>query len=97
MLGDEKISFILMVPFGENEEFICPAMYMVKKEYRHKGYGKKTWDYAWAELPDSCLVSLSATIPQDLLYIQSGFKTSWNEHTILFDANIRLLIYPIPI
>ncbi len=65
MLGDEKISFIQIVPYGEKEEYCYLGMYIVKKEYRHKGYGKQTWDSAWAELPDSCLVGLSAVIPQE--------------------------------
>ena len=86
MLGDKKISYIQVATYGEKEEYGYIGVYIVLKEYRHKGYGKKTWDFAMSELPKDSLVGLSAVLPQEATYMKSGFKGFWTEFSYSFDA-----------
>ena len=86
MLGDEKISYIQAVTYGDEEEYCYIGMYLVKKEYRRMGYGKQTWDHAFSELPETCLVSLTAVPAQVANYTKCGFKTNWKEFTYSFDT-----------
>ena len=86
MLGNEKISYIQAVTYGDKEDYCYIGAYIVKKEYRHKGYGKQTWDRALSELPETCLVSLSAVPAQAVKYARTGFKSNWKEFTYTFDA-----------
>ena len=85
MLGDEKISYIQTVTYGDEDEYCYIGLYIVKKEYRRMGYGKQTWDHAFSELPETCLVSLSAVLAQVAIYTKCGFKTNWKEFTYSFD------------
>ncbi len=86
MLGDEKISYMQIVLYGDNEEYCYPGMYVVKKEYREQNYGRPIFDHAWGEIPDSSLISFSAIIPKVLLYMEYGGKPYWNECYYMFDA-----------
>ena len=86
VLGHEKISYLQATTYGEKEEYCYLGAYIVRKEFRGKGYGKKTWDFAWADLPESCLISLSTAPPQDATYSKVGFKTHWKEFTYTFES-----------
>ena len=85
-LGDKQISYIQTVTYGKDEEYCYIGAYLVYKEYRHHGYGKKMWDFACGALPENTLVSLSSVLQQEHTYIRSGFKTFWNEFTFTFNA-----------
>ena len=86
MLGEKKFSYIQVATYGEKEEYSYIGVYYVLKEYRHKGYGKKTWDVAVSELPKDSLIALSAVLPEEATYIKVGFKSFWTEFNYTFDA-----------
>jgi len=88
------MAYIHTVTYGEEEEYCYIGAYIVYQEYRHKGYGKKMWDVAWAALPATTLVSLSSVLQQEHTYIKSGFKTYWDEFTFTFDA-VRVAQLPL--
>ena len=87
MLGDKKISYIQIATYGDNEEYSFIGAFVVLKEHRHKGYGKKTWDFAVSELPKDSLIGLSAVLQLEATYAKIGFKSFWTEFSFRFSAD----------
>lgn len=80
-LEGEKISIIIMAIYG-NKELCHIGYFLVKPEYKGKGYGRKTWEYAWSEIPNSCSIALYALQDMALKYeTDFGFKGAWKVHS----------------
>ena len=75
----QKISLVIMALYG-NKEFCHIGHFIVDPKFRGKGYGKKTWDYAWCQIPENCMMSLNAEPDMvqkyETLY---GFKPAWKD------------------
>jgi hypothetical protein len=67
------ISCISVVRYNEKFNFI--GIYIVKPEYRHQGYGIKTWHSAFELIPNQD-ASLDAVLQQVENYQKFGFKPS---------------------
>ena len=74
MLGDEPIACISAVAYGNNFGFL--GFYIVKKEYRGKGYGIQIWNTAMNYLR-GYNVGLDGVIEQQPNYRKSGFKLAY--------------------
>ena len=92
-LGEEKVSHISALTYGDNE-FCFIRLYVVKPEHRKKGYGLKTWNYAWSKIPKSCKLSLSAVISMAPVYKKFGFETAWIDYRFTF-APKKVLSLPL--
>lgn len=74
-IGDELIATISAVKYGQNFGFI--GFYIVKAEYRGRGYGLKLWNAALASLGNR-LVGLDGVFAQQENYRQSGFSLAYS-------------------
>ncbi len=70
LLGDEPIATISAVKYGNSFGFL--GLYMVKPEYRGKGYGMRIWNAALASLPGRT-IGLDGVVAQQNNYKKSGF------------------------
>ncbi len=70
-LNGEPISCISVVRYNPNFNFI--GIYIVKPEYRHQGFGFKTWQEAFNLIPDQN-AALDAVLEQVNTYQKFGFK-----------------------
>jgi len=69
-LGDEPIATISAVKYGSSFGFI--GFYIVKPEYRGKGYGLKIWNAA-LEYLKGCNIALDGVVEQQDNYRKSNF------------------------
>ena len=58
VLNGKIISLINCVKYPGHSAFI--STFLVKEEYRGKGYGRQTWDTAWKSLNKSISLGLGA-------------------------------------
>ncbi|MGF1734734.1 GNAT family N-acetyltransferase [Photobacterium satsumensis] len=73
-LGDDPIASISVVKYDDSYGFL--GFYIVKPEYRGKGYGFELWKAGLAYL-DGCNVGLDGVVEQQDNYKQSGFKLAY--------------------
>jgi len=73
-IGNELIATISAVKYGQNFGFI--GFYIVKAEYRGRGYGLKLWNAALASLGNR-LVGLDGVFAQQENYRKSGFSLAY--------------------
>ncbi|MDV5167799.1 GNAT family N-acetyltransferase [Photobacterium rosenbergii] len=73
-LGDEAIASISVVKYDDSYGFL--GFYIVKPEYRGKGYGFKLWQ-AGLQYLEGCNVGLDGVVEQQGNYKQSGFKLAY--------------------
>jgi GNAT superfamily N-acetyltransferase len=78
LLGDDPIATISVVKYGESFGFL--GFYIVKPEYRGKGYGMQIWNAGLAYLGGRT-IGLDGVVAQQDNYRKSGFS--------LADRNIR--------
>jgi len=74
-IGDELIATISAVKYGQTFGFI--GFYIVKAEYRGRGYGLKLWNAALASLGNR-LVGLDGVFAQQENYQKSGFTFAYS-------------------
>jgi len=75
MLGDEPIATISAVKYGSSFGFI--GFYIVKPEYRGKGYGMQIWN-AGMESLSGRTIGLDGVIAQQDNYKKSGFALAYS-------------------
>lgn len=75
LLDNEPISCISAVAYDKNFGFI--GFYIVKPEYRGKGYGLKIWNVAIAYLKTQN-IGLDGVVAQQSNYMKSGFKLAYS-------------------
>lgn len=73
-LGDEPIATISVIKYGESFGFL--GLYIVKSEYRGKGYGIQIWN-AGLEYLEGRNVGLDGVVVQQDNYKKSGFKLAF--------------------
>lgn len=73
-LGGEAIASISVVKYDDSYGFL--GFYIVKPEYRGKGYGFKLWQ-AGLQYLEGCNVGLDGVVEQQGNYKQSGFKLAY--------------------
>ncbi|GEK10122.1 GNAT family N-acetyltransferase [Pseudoalteromonas peptidolytica] len=73
-LGDEPIATISVVKYDGGFGFL--GFYIVKPEYRGRGYGIKMWHAAMQYLK-SCNIGLDGVVAQQENYEKSGFKLAY--------------------
>jgi GNAT superfamily N-acetyltransferase len=71
LLGDEPIATISAVKYGDSFGFL--GFYMVKPEYRGKGYGIQIWN-AGLEYLEGLNLGLDGVVEQQENYKKSGFR-----------------------
>ncbi len=79
-VGGERVSHISAVSYGEDE--LCfVGLYVVMPQHRRRGYGMKTWDYAWERVAEKCR-SISLTAQKEMVpsYERQGFKSVWIDY-----------------
>jgi GNAT superfamily N-acetyltransferase len=74
MLGDEPIATISAVKYGDSFGFI--GFYIVKPEYRGRGYGSRIWNRAIATLHGRN-IGLDGVVDQQENYRKSGFALAY--------------------
>jgi GNAT superfamily N-acetyltransferase len=75
MLGDEPIATISAVKYGSSFGFI--GFYIVKPEYRGKGYGMQIWN-AGLESLSGRTIGLDGVVAQQDNYRKSGFALAYS-------------------
>src|SRR3989338_5198019 len=73
-LGDKPVSTISAVSYDKNFGFI--GFYIVKPEFRGKGFGIKTWKKAMSYLKTQN-IGLDGVVAQQGNYKKSGFKPAY--------------------
>jgi len=74
LLDDEPIATLSAVRYGDDFGFL--GFYIVKPEYRGKGYGIGLWHAGMAYL-DGCNIGLDGVPDQQANYEKSGFKLAY--------------------
>ena len=76
-LNGERISCIAIAKYGEDLAYL--GYYMVTEPHRGKGYGYRTWKYAYeaSSIAEQCNVGLYAVAKMEKTYNKSGFKQLW--------------------
>jgi len=74
VLGDEPIATISVVKYGGSFSFL--GFYIVKPEYRGRGYGLQIWEAALSSLTGRT-VGLDGVIEQQENYRKSGFSLAY--------------------
>ncbi len=74
LLGDEPIATISAVRYGETFGFL--GFYIVKPEYRGKGYGVQIWN-AGLKYLEGRNIGLDGVVAQQDNYKKSGFKLAY--------------------
>ena len=82
-LNGEIISLINCIKCPGHSTFI--STFLVKKEHRGKGYGKKTWDTAWKSLDQNVTFALDAVMDMVPKYETLGFRSMWNTLVLVLD------------
>jgi GNAT superfamily N-acetyltransferase len=75
LMGDEPIATISVVRYGTSFGFL--GLYIVKPEYRGKGYGMQIWD-AGLEYLHGRTIGLDGVVAQQGNYAKSGFVLAYN-------------------
>lgn len=70
--GDEPIAALAGVKHSANFAFL--GLYIVKPEYRGKGYGKLLWDFTLNTLKNCGTIGLNGVMNQVAIYANSEFK-----------------------
>ncbi|MGE4500767.1 MAG: GNAT family N-acetyltransferase [Hydrogenovibrio sp.] len=73
-LGDEPIAVISVIKYGDSFGFI--GFYIVKPEYRGKGYGIQIWNEGLKYL-EGVNIGLDGVVTQQENYKKSGFKLAY--------------------
>lgn len=71
----EPVSCISIVTYPGDFAFL--GFYIVKKEFRGRGYGFKTWQAA-LKRANGCVIGLDGVVAQQANYQKSGFVLAWN-------------------
>jgi len=74
LLGDEPVATISAVKYGNSFGFI--GFYIVKPEYRGKGYGIQIWNKGLKYL-EGRLIGLDGVTAQQVNYKKSGFELAY--------------------
>ncbi len=74
LLGDEPIATISMIKYGQSFGFL--GFYIVKPEYRGKGYGIQIWN-AGLKYLEGRNIGLDGVVVQQDNYKKSGFKLAY--------------------
>ncbi len=74
LLGDEPIATVSAIKYGESFGFL--GFYIVKPEYRGKGYGIQIWN-AGLKYLDGRNIGLDGVVAQQDNYKKSGFKLAY--------------------
>ena len=74
LLGDEPIAIISAVKYGEGFGFL--GLYIVKPEYRGKGYGIQVWN-AGLKYLEGRNIGLDGVVAQQDNYKKSGFNLAY--------------------
>lgn len=74
LLGDEPIATISVVKYGDSFGFL--GFYIVKPEYRGKGYGIQIWNAGLAYLRGRT-IGLDGVVDQQSNYQNSGFRLAY--------------------
>ena len=74
-LGDEPIATISVVKYDNHFAFL--GFYIVKPEYRGKGYGMQIWQ-AGLNYLKGCNIALDGVLDQQANYKKSGFKFAYS-------------------
>ena len=76
-LNGERISCIAIAKYSEDLAYL--GYYLVIEPHRGKGYGYRTWKYAYeaSSIGEQCNVGLYAVVNMEKTYIKSGFKQLW--------------------
>lgn len=74
LIGDEPIAVISAIKYGESFGFL--GFYIVKPEYRGKGYGIRIWN-AGLKYLEGRNIGLDGVIAQQNNYKKSGFKMAY--------------------
>ena len=82
-LNGKPIGCITMAKYGDGFAF-C-GCYIVNKEYRGKGYGRKIWDAAIASVRPSRSIALSGLIDKENMYKRKGFRSHSYGARFVFD------------
>lgn len=75
LLGNEPIAVISVVSYGDSFGFL--GFYIVKPEYRGKGYGLAIWKSGMEKL-EGRTVGLDGVVSRQEDYRKSGFEFAWN-------------------
>lgn len=73
-LGDEPVATISVVKYGSSFGFL--GFYIVKPEFRGKGYGYQLWQAGMAYLGDR-IIGLDGVVAQQPNYLKSGFQLAY--------------------
>jgi hypothetical protein len=71
----EPVSCISVVTYPGDFAFL--GFYIVRKEFRGRGYGFKTWK-AGLKRANGCVIGLDGVVAQQKNYEKSGFTHAWN-------------------
>ncbi len=74
LLGNEPIASISVIKYSASFGFI--GFYIVKPEYRGKGYGIEIWN-AGLKYLEGCNIALDGVLTQQENYKKSGFKLAY--------------------
>lgn len=88
-VAGEWVSSLVVLTYGDNDEYYNFGSFIVSPKHRKqsKGYGVKTWDYAWSKIPESCAaVSVIATAHMAPKFEKYGLKPSWTDYMFVFDT-----------
>ena len=86
VLNGEIISLINCIKYPGHSAFI--STFLVKEEYRGKGYGRQTWDTAWKSLNKSISLGLDAVTDMVPKYETLGFRSFWNTLVVVLDLKM---------
>lgn len=71
-IEDEPIACISNVKYSKNSSFL--GLFIVRKEYRVRGYGKKIWLHA-LNYGKNCNIGLDSVVNQEKFYQSYGFNS----------------------
>ena len=71
----EPVSCISIVTYPGDFAFL--GFYIVRKDFRGRGYGFKTWQAA-LKRANGCVIGLDGVVAQQANYQKSGFTLAWN-------------------
>lgn len=86
VVNGEIISLINCIKYPGHSAFI--STFLVKEEYRGKGYGRQTWDTAWKSLDKSIALGLDAVSDMVPKHETLGFHSVWNTLVVVLDLKM---------
>jgi GNAT superfamily N-acetyltransferase len=72
--GDEPVASIAVVSYDAGFGFL--GLYMVRREFRGRGFGLRLWREALARRPAK-LIGLDGVVAQQANYVRSGFRLAY--------------------